>query len=108
MQPSNDAPARLKLARVQVLLAAGSVGPLWRVMKGTFCLTRPGEGGQAFVQLALAGDTLGVECLCAEPYAFTAIALVDSEVRLQPVKAEVRATRSWHKDSCNSKDALWR
>jgi hypothetical protein len=45
MQPSNDAPARLKLARVQVLLAAGSVGPLWRVMKGTFCLTRPGEGG---------------------------------------------------------------
>lgn len=89
MQSSNDPPASLKLARGQVLLTAGSVGPLWRVMKGTFCLTRPGVGGQAFVQLALAGDTLGVECLCAEPYAFTAIALVDSEVCIQPVKAEM-------------------
>ena len=66
------------LAMGSRLFEAGCAGPVWRVCAGIFRLERQGEDGLCFVQLALPGDLLGVECLCSEPYGVTATALVDS------------------------------
>jgi hypothetical protein len=57
------------------------VGPVWRVTQGVFKLERQGQDGQILVQLAQAGDLIGVESLCAEPYAFTAVALVAAQAK---------------------------
>ena len=54
---------------------------MWRVSQGVFKLERQGQDGQILVQLAQAGDLIGVETLCAEPYAFTAVALVAAQVQ---------------------------
>jgi hypothetical protein len=75
----------IQVNRGQSLLAAGDVGPVWRVTQGVFKLERQGQDGQILVQLAQAGDLIGVESLCAEPYAFTAVALVAAQA--QPVVA---------------------
>ena len=69
----------ISVSRGQSLLAAGAVGPVWRVTQGVFKLERQGQDGQILVQLAQAGDLIGVESLCAEPYAFTAVALVTAQ-----------------------------
>lgn len=69
----------ISVSRGQSLLAAGGVGPVWRVTQGVFKLERQGQDGQILVQLAQAGDLIGVESLCAEPYAFTAVALVAAQ-----------------------------
>lgn len=68
-------------ARGGTLLSAGAVGTMWRVSQGVFKLERQGQDGQILVQLAQAGDLIGVETLCAEPYAFTAVALVAAQVQ---------------------------
>lgn len=83
-EPFTQPPAPLRVLRGDTLLHAGRSGPLWRVTAGAFRLERPAQDGETFVQLALAGDLMGVECLCAEPYAYTAVALTDSLVCLQP------------------------
>ena len=75
----------IQVNRGQSLLAAGDVGPVWRVTQGVFKLERQGQDGQILVQLAQAGDLIGVESLCAEPYAFTAVALVAAQA--QPLVA---------------------
>jgi hypothetical protein len=75
----------IQVNRCQSLLAAGDVGPVWRVTQGVFKLERQGHDGQILVQLAQAGDLIGVESLCAEPYAFTAVALVAAQA--QPLVA---------------------
>lgn len=75
----------ISVSRGQSLLAAGGVGPVWRVTQGVFKLERQGQDGQILVQLAQAGDLIGVESLCAEPYAFTAVALVVAQA--QPLAA---------------------
>lgn len=61
------------------LFEAGVIGPVWRVTQGVFRLERLDEHGRSFVHLALPGDLLGVEALCAHAYAFVATALVNSE-----------------------------
>jgi hypothetical protein len=71
----------ISVSRGQSLLAAGGVGPVWRVTQGVFKLERHGQDGQILVQLAQAGDLIGVESLCAEPYAFTAVALVAAQAK---------------------------
>ena len=75
----------IQVNRGQSLLAAGDVGPVWCVTQGVFKLERQGQDGQILVQLAQAGDLIGVESLCAEPYAFTAVALVAAQA--QPLVA---------------------
>lgn len=75
--------------RGQSLLAAGGVGPVWRVTQGVFKLERQGQDGQILVQLAQAGDLIGVESLCAEPYAFTAVALVAAHAVPHPVNKDL-------------------
>jgi CRP-like cAMP-binding protein len=71
----------IAVARGSALLSAGAVGPMWRVSQGVLKLERQGQDGQILVQLAQAGDLIGVETLCAEPYAFTAVALVAAQVQ---------------------------
>ena len=71
----------IRVARGQVLFSAGCSGPLWRVTQGVFKLERHAQDGNTLVQLAQAGDLIGVETLCAQPYAFTAIALVAAQAQ---------------------------
>lgn len=87
MQFLNQVPVGepISVSRGQSLLAAGGVGPVWHVTQGVFKLERQGQDGQILVQLAQAGDLIGVESLCAEPYAFTAVALVAAQA--QPLAA---------------------
>ena len=61
------------------LFEAGQAGPVWQVTRGVLRLERISDEGATFVQLALPGDLIGVEALCAEPYAFSVTAVVDSE-----------------------------
>jgi hypothetical protein len=71
----------IDVPRGQLLMHAGCSGPLWRVTHGVFKLVRHGQDGDTLVQLAQTGDLIGVEALCASPYAFTAIALVKAQVQ---------------------------
>lgn len=73
------------VGRGQTLLTAGAVGPLWRVTQGVFKLVQSGPDGQCLVQLAQVGDLIGVETLCAEPYAYTAVALVAAQAQIHAV-----------------------
>ena len=75
----------IDVRRGHTLLTAGTVGPVWRVMQGVFKLERAGLEGQTLVQLAMPGDLIGVESLCAEPYAFSAVALVAAQAQLHQV-----------------------
>ena len=75
----------IDISRGRLLIKAGDTGPVWRVTKGVFKLERQGQDGQILVQLARAGDLIGVESLCPEPYAFTAVALMAAQVQLHVV-----------------------
>ena len=77
------------LKRGQVLANACEYGPVWCVTKGMFRLDRWTRQGLSLVQLALPGDLLGVETLCAEPYSYSITAIMPSEVKQQPVNGEV-------------------
>jgi hypothetical protein len=69
--------------RGKSLLSAGGAGPVWRVTQGVFRLERLGQDGPLLVQLARVGDLIGVEALCAEPYAFSVVALTSAKA--QPI-----------------------
>jgi CRP-like cAMP-binding protein len=45
--------------------------------------------GLSLVQLGLPGDLLGVESLCAEPYAYTVTAITAGEAKLQAVNDDL-------------------
>jgi hypothetical protein len=75
--------------RGRSLIAAGGLGPVWCVTQGVFKLERQGQDGQILVQLARAGDLIGVESLCAEPYAFAAVALVAAQVQPHQVSHDL-------------------
>lgn len=79
----------IEVKRGQCLLTAGGVGPVWRVTEGVFKLERQGQDGPILVQLAQAGDLIGVEALCAEPYAFTSVALVNAQAVPHPVSQDL-------------------
>lgn len=68
--------------RGQVLVSAGEYGPVWRITEGMFRLERMGHDGLSLVQLGLPGDLLGVEALCAEPYAYTVTAVTAGQAKL--------------------------
>ncbi len=86
------APTGVAISRGQTLLQAGTAGTVWRVRQGAFRLERPAGDGQTVVHLALAGDLVGVEALCAEPYACTVTALVDSVATPEPMVGEAALT----------------
>jgi CRP-like cAMP-binding protein len=85
-------PTGVGIPRGQTLLQAGTAGTVWRVRQGAFRLERPAGDGQTVVHLALAGDLVGVETLCAEPYACAVTALVDSVATPEPMVGEAALT----------------
>jgi hypothetical protein len=70
------------LPRGQVLVEAGRQGAVWRVLSGVIRLERPTRDGHVLVQLALPGDLIGVETLCAQVHACTATALLKAKVEV--------------------------
>lgn len=78
----------IDVRRGQTLLIAGTLGPVWRVNQGVFKLERPSLEGQTLVQLAMPGDLIGVEALCAAPYAFSVTALVSGKAQPQQIGHE--------------------
>ena len=73
--------------RADPVWTAGDVGPLWRLTHGVLRLDRPvsalhNDAG-SLVQLALPGDLVGLEALCAEPYRLSANAF--TSVRMESV-----------------------
>ncbi len=84
----------IDVRRGHTLLTAGAVGPVWRVTQGVFKLERAGLEGQTLVQLAMPGDLIGVEALCAEPYAFSVVALVAAQA--QPPSCHPRTCALHH------------
>jgi len=77
------------LKRGQVLVNAGEFGPVMRITEGVFRLERLGMDGLSLVQLGLPGDLLGVESLCAEPYAYTVTAITGGQAKLQTVNGDL-------------------
>ena len=77
------------IKRGQVLVNAGEYGPVWRITEGMFRLERAGHDGLSLVQLGLPGDLLGVEALCAEPYAYTITAITTGKAELVDASHEL-------------------
>lgn len=72
-------------ARGSMVFVAGESGPLWRVTEGVVALqTSDGIDGQ-LVQVAIAGDLLGMESLCGRHYSLSARALTACQLeRVEP------------------------
>jgi CRP-like cAMP-binding protein len=77
------------IKRGESLAIAGELGPVWRVTEGLFRLERVSMDGLSLVQLGLPGDLLGVEALCAEPYAYTITAITPGRVELVAASQEL-------------------
>ncbi len=77
------------IKRGQVLVNAGEYGPVWRITGGLFRIEREGMDGLSLVQLGLPGDLLGVEALCAEPYAYTITAITTGQAELVDASHEL-------------------
>lgn len=80
---SPEAGTPLTLAAGAPLFAAKEQGRLWRVVSGLVRLDQVVPSGPVLVMLAQAGDLLGFESLCGEPYQLSASAFND--VVLQPL-----------------------
>lgn len=81
----------LTLAAGEPLFAAQAQGGLWRVVSGLVRLDQVGPSGTVLVMLAQAGDLLGFESLCGEPYQLSASAF--NEAVLQPLTPVDEAQR---------------
>lgn len=79
-------------ARGSMVYAAGKSGPLWRVTYGVVALQSSSGADGQLVQLAIAGDLLGIESLCERPYSLEARAL--TSCRLDPVGPQGEHERS--------------
>ena len=77
------------LRRGHVLANSCEYGLVYCVTKGLLRLDRWTKEGLSLVQLALPGDLLGVETLCAESYTYSITAIMPSEVKLQPVNGAI-------------------
>lgn len=67
-----------------LFLTAHTQGTAWRLLEGTICLEHETGRRRQIVQLALAGDLIGVDSLWQQPYRFNARAL--TAVRLQAIE----------------------
>ena len=76
---------RHERARGSMVFIAGESGPLWRITEGVVALqTSDGIDGQ-LVQVAIAGDLLGIESLCGQHYGLSARALTACKLeRVEP------------------------
>lgn len=66
------------LAKGHTLFVKGRTGGVWQIQSGLIWLSA--DHDQPLTWLALPGDYLGVESLCGEPYATTAVALKGSQL----------------------------
>lgn len=90
MNPSTPpTPSLRSLPSGHTLIEAGQLGPVWRVITGILRLERLGQDGQMLVQLALPGDLIGVEALCAQTYAYSASALIHAQVEPVVISGEL-------------------
>lgn len=72
-------------ARGSMVFVAGESGPLWRVTEGTVALHTPDSLDGRLVQVAIAGDLLGIESLCGQHYGLAARALTACKLeRVEP------------------------
>lgn len=72
-------------ARGSVVFVAGESGPLWRVTEGIVALQTSGGIDDRLVQVAIAGDLLGMEALCGRHYGLSARALTACKLeRVEP------------------------
>lgn len=62
-------------ARGSIVFAAGESGPLWRITEGVVVLQSSSDADAQLVQLAIAGDLLGIESLYDGHYGLAARAL---------------------------------
>lgn len=74
----------LACASNQPIFLAGESGPVWRVVEGVVRLDRESGPIRQPVQLALAGDLIGTEALCGQPYQLSASAF--TACRLETVQ----------------------
>ncbi len=87
--PIHPTPSLRSLPSGHTLIEAGQRGPVWRVITGVLRLERSGQDGQMLVQLALPGDLIGVEALCAQPHAYSVSALINAEVEPVMINGEL-------------------
>jgi CRP-like cAMP-binding protein len=59
----------------QTVFRAGESGQVWRVVEGLVRLDHQGGTYRQPVQIAVAGDLIGTEALCNQPFRFSATAL---------------------------------
>lgn len=78
----------LKLSRGKLLAHAGEMGALWRIQEGVLRVEQVSHDDTILVQLAFPGDLVGVESVCAEPYAYTLSALTACELVALPVDTD--------------------
>ncbi len=74
---SKISPTSLACASAQPVFLAGESGQVWRVVQGLVRLDRQDGPERHPVQIAVAGDLIGTEALCNQPFRFTATALTD-------------------------------
>lgn len=76
----------IRLNRGQLLASAGESATLWRVKEGVLRLDQSTHDATILVQLVFPGDLVGVEALCAEPYAYTITALSTCKLAAESVE----------------------
>jgi CRP-like cAMP-binding protein len=74
-----------RLNHGQLLASAGESATLWRVKEGVLRLDQVNHDATILVQLVFPGDLVGVEALCAEPYAYTITALTRCKLQAESV-----------------------
>ncbi|MEY4726004.1 MAG: hypothetical protein RLZ36_631 [Pseudomonadota bacterium] len=77
-----------RLNHGQLLASAGESAKLWRVKEGVLRLDQVAHDSSILVQLVFPGDLVGVEALCAEPYAYTITALTSCKLAAESVECD--------------------
>lgn len=72
---SKKFPTSLARASEEAVFQAGETGQVWRVVQGLVRLDRDDDHDRHPVQIAVAGDLIGTEALCNQPFRFSATAL---------------------------------
>ena len=72
---SKVCPASMSCDSAQTVFQAGESGQVWRLVEGLVRLDHQGGSGRQPVQIAVAGDLIGTEALCNQPFRFSATAL---------------------------------
>lgn len=78
----------LRLGHGKLFAHAGEMGSLWRIQEGVLRLEQVSHDETILVQLAFPGDLVGVESVCAEPYAYTLSALTTCDLVALPVDTD--------------------